>query len=649
MDKSLTIEQQLEVEHVAQSLFILPRRVLDLRYPISEVSKMREGQARLVQLRLKRIDYFDRYKKLITSTHKGKPVRADFLFEDRQGVEIEGSSFSPFSWKRVELGAVFYLSADLTYFRNRLQVSNPEIIPKSMVGKINPVYPAIRKKASSETVFQVTRDALEKNLDDASDYLLASAGFRADEVTNMLGVSAKEMLSAIHQPQTPQSWELAMETAKRFSIMEVLEKSERIRQRPPEKRSMLLTVPVEFNGIKITNDQKNAMEDIFADLRSGFPMRRLLSGDVGRGKTVPMVGAVASVWRAYKAQGTHRNIAILLPNENLVNQVIGQIARFFPDVECQAVVGTAKKKLAIDPSKVIIGTSAICHLKDYVADLLLVDEQHKFSREQREAIADSHTNMLEATATAIPRSIALITHGGMSVSIIRECPVVKNIKTMLVDDHVKKDMYRSMTEIVNSGDRLLIVYPLVEGSKASDAQTVEQGYHAWRGMFGDLVGMVHGKMSNEDKSAAIQSMRDGVTRVLISSSVVEVGLDIPDIKAMLIVRPQLYGLNQLHQLRGRLVRNGGDGHCYLYPEEELNEIELARLVALIETDDGFEIAEKDMELRGFGDLASDSDEQKGASSVTFRGLALMPSDFKALAESKAQQTDGQQKTRRISP
>jgi len=172
------------------------------------------------------------------------------------------------------------------------------------------------------------------------------------------------------------------------------------------------------------------------------------------------------------------------------------------------------------------------------------------------------------------------------------------------------------------------VYPLVEESETIDADTVEQGMNAWKKLYDDKVDMVHGKMTGDQKQQAIDDMKSGKTSVLVASSIVEVGLDIPDISVMLVVRPQRYGVNQLHQLRGRLARNGGRGDMFLFPEEDISEEALARLLVLVETNDGFEIAEKDMELRGFGDMAIDSEDQKGASEVTFRGLKLMPSDFK---------------------
>lgn len=636
MADTLTLEQSLEVEHIAQSLLILPRKVVDMRFSCSEVRNLREGTKQILQLRIKSVDLYDKSSQLIHEGHKRRAMRAVITFEDRHGVEIRGSSFMPYSWlnnDNIEMGAVHYLQADVETYKGKLQVNNGEVLPRYLVKKVNPIYPAIRKKADSQEVFMATRTALEHHLSDAADYLLASAGFRASEFESMTGMPAKDFIKALHAPETPESWEAAMEAAKQFSMLEVLAKSERIRNRDPEKQSMLLTTPVTFEGVTPTGDQDKAIDEIFSDLRSGFPMRRMVSGDVGTGKTLPIVGAIASVWRAYKAQGTHKNIAIMVPNDNLVNQVIGQIKRFFPDVECTAVSGKAKKK-NLDYSTVLVGTSALSFLKDYVADFLLIDEQHKFSREQREAISKSYTNILEATATAIPRSIALITHGGMEVSILRQCPVVKKIKSYLVDDENRHDMYRAMQDAVARGKRILIVYPLVKASKASDAQTVEQGYNAWKTMFGDRVCMAHGQMTNEQKNDAIQSMKDGSKQVLVSSSIVEVGMDVADIEIMLVMHPQRYGMNQLHQLRGRLVRNGGVGGFFMYPEEELNEIELARLQAIEETTDGFEISQRDMELRGFGDLASDSEDQNGASSVTFRGIALMPSDFDNMNSNK---------------
>lgn len=638
--QKLTLEESLEVKHISQALMILPRKVLDLRYPIKRSRTLTVGKRSLVQMDVVSLRYFNRQKKLVDPTPRSKPFRVNFIMKDAEGNFLEGTSFNPYAWMGVANGQQLNILADVTIFNGAMNLSNPEIIDPLYVGKVSPIYPAIRSKAKAEKVFGGTREAL-KNIDMAAEFMVANMGLRMADVEKACGYDAASLLKAIHDPDSPAAWEKAMAAAKALSVHEVRMKAERIKNRAPNKRSMLLTEPVEFSGVTLTGDQKRAIDEILADLRSGFPMMRLLSGDVGRGKTIPAVAAVASTWLAAQKSGQEVKVAVVLPNGNLVKQFIGQIERFFPEVRMEAIVNGRKSK--IDHSAVLVGTSAITFLKDYKADLLVIDEQHKFSREQREMVSAPHTNILEATATAIPRSIALITHGGMDVSILRDSPVQKDIRTHLVDFDSRGMIYDALDKCVAEGKRALLIYPMVNESDEIEATTVAEGHADWSSVYGDRVGMVHGKMKQEEKDAAVQAMRDGDISILVASSIVEVGLDIPDIVVEVVVSPDRYGMNQLHQMRGRLARNGGRGDMYLYPEKEVSEEALARLVALVELNDGFRIAEADMELRGFGDLGADSDEQTGASEVTLRGITIMPSDFSDMNAENGNQPIANQK------
>lgn len=638
---SLSVEDALEIEHISQSLLIIPRKLLDLRNPIKRISLMRSDSGKqVISLKLARKDYYSGSGKPMSVSSEGipvgRPARVSLSFIDDTGAYINSTCFQPFQFYNTPLDSNVAMLADLGEWNGKATLENIEIVPSGLIGKIVPVYPAMRGKAKSDVVFKATREALEHHLEAAADYLIGHAGMRREDVRELVGGDPEAVLLGLHDPLDTAEFEKAFEAAKKISMHEIQLKADRMKNRPPEKKSMLLTEPVAFNGITPTSDQESAIEAILGDIRSGFPMRRLLSGDVGRGKTLPMIAAAASVWRAHQKADRPVNIAIILPNEGLVNQVIANMQRHFPDVSVSPITGTRKK--IYEKGSVLVGTSAIGFLKDFVADLLIVDEQQKFSREQRESVSGPHTNILEATATAIPRTIALIQRGGMDVSILRESPVVKDIRTFLAGADDRHVLYEDIRNEVGARNRVLIVYPLVKEADAGDAgedrdaaeqtsPTVEEGFHAWREMFGDKVGMVHGQMSAEEKASAIQKMRDLETQVLVASSVVEVGLDIPDVTIMVVVDPQRYGMNQIHQLRGRLVRNGGKGNCYLFPTQPVRDEAMKRLMGLVETNDGFEIAERDLQLRGFGDLGADSDEQNGAANVTFRGIKLMPQDF----------------------
>lgn len=629
------IKQKLGFRHHAQALFFLPRKFLDLRFPIAEIGKLHEGSDIPLILKLRSVKWYNREGKL----QGGKPFRASLEFSDRYGQTIYGSTFFPFPWMKAPVDEVYPLLSGIEIFNDYFQVRSPEILPPGMLGSISTIYPAERSKVSSGNVREYVLDVLKDHLHDAADFLCANLGMKPDEIENEIGMSPVGFISSLHRPATPAAFDGARKAAKQLAIREIINRSDRIKHRHPNKRSILMADLPEISGqdsngkpIAPTLEQLAAIEDILKDFRSGYPMRRLLSGDVGTGKTLVFATAAASAYRA------GAGVAIMTPNEPLVHQIIQQINRFFPDVVCMPVTGKSKLKKAdmgkLKEPHVLVGTSALCNIDEYQADFVVVDEQHKFSREQREAISGPHTHILDASATAIPRSMALVTHGGMDVSILKDSPVSKQIVTEVIGQEDRGRVFAKMREAVSRGKRVLIVYSLVVGNEKSDATTVEEGFERWEKKFPGLVSKAHGKMKSEEKIKAIDEIKRGDKLIMVASSVAEVGLDIPDLEILMVNRPQCYGLSQLHQLRGRLARNGGEGFMYLFPEVEINEDAMERLRTIENTLDGFEIAERDLEMRGFGDTSDDSLEQSGAAASIFRGVVIMPSDMDGVLAKK---------------
>lgn len=640
----ITIQQRLEIQDTFELLFHIPTRVLDFRNPITTYGELHSNTNPTACAKLGYVDFaiYDRNKRQlgVADQHgyvsRGKAFRIDLRVIDRNRREFTISAFNPYQWvsldyktgiftSKIPLRTAVNLSISTKVTDDgRVFINANDWIDAEYVGKLVPVYPAVRKKIKGPELSKEIDKIYSTDIDMAANMLLAISDIAKDDFFEELGITPFEMLQAVHSPLTPDEFDDGLAAAKKFSVMQVMRKAEKIKGRPQSPLSVLNSVPVDFEGIKLTVDQVTAIAEIREDLLNGRPMRRLLTGDVGTGKTFPMIAIAVGVWRYYKLQGQHRNIAILLPNEPLVRQVAANIAKFCPDVDVELVLSKAKKKY--NPKSILIGTSAILNLPDYTAHLAIVDEQHKFSREQRERLAAPHTNMLEASATAIPRSTALIQFGGMEISYLRQCPVEKHFHTHIIQEDERVKMYHTIKKAMEAGKRIMIVYPLVEGNE-DDVLSATTGYEAWAKLHPGKVFLLHGKMKPEDKQPVIDSYKNTQSGLLVTTSIVEVGLDVTDVAVMVVVKPQRYGLNQLHQMRGRLARNGGHAYMFLYPSEDISEETYERLDALTKTTDGFEIAEIDMNQRGFGDIAEDSEDQSGSSSYTLVNVKLTINDF----------------------
>jgi ATP-dependent DNA helicase RecG len=379
---------------------------------------------------------------------------------------------------------------------------------------------------------------------------------------------------------------------------------------PGDYRERVRAIP-----FALTAEQLQAINEICADLGQHRPMRRILTGDVGSGKTCVFGSVCAAV-----ADGQGKSI-ILLPNYGLACQVARELSGYWPDLAIQTVTADAD---AIDPaSDILVGTTALLHRQlPWQPDLVVVDEQQKFSREQREQMVGPNTNLLESTATCIPRTMALARYGVVNVSKLTGSHCDKQISTQIWQRHQWKDLYARAMRTLDQGDQLLLVYPLRDkaevkdeeegGAKGPPLRNATEVFEGWDKRFPGRVRLLHGQMSDQDKDKALGDMREGKADVLISTTVVEVGVTLPRLRRAIIVHPERHGLTTLHQLRGRLARHGGEGWFDLFLPYPVKEPTMERLNVLVETTDGFAVSDRDMRLRGVGDLSRASEKQTGA-------------------------------------
>ncbi len=361
----------------------------------------------------------------------------------------------------------------------------------------------------------------------------------------------------------------------------------------------------------LTQSQQTALAEIRSDLQKPERMLRLLQGDVGAGKTIVALLSAARVIEA-GAQA-----AIMAPTEILARQHAETVKPLCEPAGIRAEILTGREKgakrnqllqaLEAGEIDVLIGTHALFQgsVNFRKLGLAIIDEQHRFGVHQRLALGDkaSDSDVLVMTATPIPRTLVMTYYGDMAVSALPDKPAGrKPIATSAVSKDRLDDLIARIGRAVSDGQKIYWVCPLVEESEELQATSAEERFQSLQEIFGDQVGLVHGRLSSTEKDAAMEAFRLGQTRILIATTVIEVGVDVPDAMIMILENAERFGLAQMHQLRGRVGRSERESHCILLYRAPLGQIAQERLRIMRETNDGFRIAEEDLKLRGEGEI-----------------------------------------------
>ena len=363
---------------------------------------------------------------------------------------------------------------------------------------------------------------------------------------------------------------------------------------------------------KLTESQLKVIKEIEDDIKKKNHMLRLLQGDVGSGKTIVALITLANVLK--------KNIqaAIMVPTEILAIQHYNYFSDLFKDTKVKIVLLTSKinskekesvkKEIEDGEAKIIIGTHAIFQKSINFKKLgyIIIDEQHRFGVHQKFQLSAKGCNphILVMTATPIPRTLALTMYGNMSISKITEMPANrKKIETITMPSGKISKIIKSLKDIVNKNLNAFWICPLIDESEKLDLTAATKRFEKLKKFFGNYVGIIHGKMSIEEKKETINKFKSKEILVLVSTTIIEVGIDVPDATFMIIEESNRFGLSQLHQLRGRIGRSDKKSTCVLvYKEKNLNEYSKKRLNTIKNNNDGFKIAEEDLKLRGFGEI-----------------------------------------------
>jgi ATP-dependent DNA helicase RecG len=514
-------------------------------------------------------------------------------------------------------GELRYVSGTATLYDGHLQMLHPDrVVDAAGLAKlplIDPVYPLTEGLHPNQL-----RKALELALARVPDL----PEWQDGEWLKRNGFpSFAEALRGIHRPATPAHLEPQSASWSRLAYDELLAGQlalallrghmRKRAGRGSAAEGLLRARIVAALPYSLTPSQHRAVADIIADLAQPNRMLRLLHGDVGSGKTVVALLAAATVIEA------GRQAAFMAPTEILARQHYATIAPLAAAAGIRVAILTGRERgrerpeilsaLATGEIDLIVGTHAL--FQDDVAfhDLALavVDEQHRFGVHQRLALArkGEAVDLLVLTATPIPRTLVLTYFGDMDVSELREKPAGRQkIDTRALPLERLAEVIEAVRRALDDGRRVYWVCPLVEESETVDLAAAEDRYQALRKRFGDTVELVHGRMRGAEKDRAMARFASGSARILVATTVIEVGVDVPQASVMVIEHAERFGLAQLHQLRGRIGRGSERSTCLLLYKAPLGETAKARLAILRETDDGFRIAEEDLRLRGEGDV-----------------------------------------------
>lgn len=370
-----------------------------------------------------------------------------------------------------------------------------------------------------------------------------------------------------------------------------------------------------FNEVlpfQLTKGQKETLSDIRTDLSSGLQMNRLIQGDVGAGKTVVAIGSMLM------ALDNNMQAAFMAPTEILAEQHYHTIKEYLEPMGVRFRLLTGGQSTALRQDiltdisggncQIVVGTHAIFQKSVEFRNLgiAIIDEQHRFGVKQRNEMLrkGDHPHLLVMSATPIPRSLAMTIYSDLDISVIKELPAGrKPIKTAVRTDKERSAIYSFLEQSIHEGSQAYVVFPLIEESEALDLKDATMGYEKLKRRFPELsVELLHGQMKSEEKENIMKRFADGRVQILVSTTVIEVGVDVPNATIMIIEHAERFGLSQLHQLRGRIGRGEKQSYCILMPGHQLSKSGRYRLKKMVETNDGFEIAEADLKLRGPGDF-----------------------------------------------
>ena len=555
----------------------------------------------------------------------GNAQRLSATFTDgRHSIELVW--FKGVKYVKLERNVQYLLFGKPSRFNHQYNFVHPELTPMSkvkpeMTQGLEPHYnttegmkrAGINSKAMRTIIIQLIPELRQRGLID-------TIGMDVVQRYHLMGLT--EALINIHFPKDMPTMQKARERLKFEELFYI--QMQILRQMKRREQNHGFCMPIvgkSFHAFyqnclpfPLTNAQKRVIREIQTDLKSGKQMNRLLQGDVGSGKTiVALLTALLAIDNGYQA-------CIMAPTEILANQhyqTITELLAPLSRVNCQLLTGstTPKQRLPIHQQlqsgeiNILIGTHALIEDNVQFANLglCIIDEQHRFGVAQRAKLWNKNTqppHILVMTATPIPRTLAMTVYGDLQVSIIDELPPGrKPVQTLHYSIQRRATINQFITQQIELGRQVYVVYPLIKENEKLDLQDLTNGYNQLCETFPEYrISMVHGQMRAKDKDEQMQRFANGETQILVATTVIEVGVNVPNASVMIIENAERFGLSQLHQLRGRVGRGAEQSYCILLTRVEMSKDTRKRMDIMVATNDGFRIAEADLQLRGPGDL-----------------------------------------------
>jgi ATP-dependent DNA helicase RecG len=546
-------------------------------------------------------------------------------FEDRTG-EIELVWFQGIPWvlDKIKPGVEYVVFGKPNRFGRTISIAHPEMEPLAdshdKPGFLQPVYSISEKlrtrhmdsKFLGKLIQEVLRMAQSHIRETLPDYLLKNENL----------ISKKVALQQIHMPSNQESLLQAQNRLKfeelfyiqlRLLTLKVV-RQEKFKGMVFNDASILTKFYKDYLPFELTDAQKRVIREIYADMKTGKQMNRLLQGDVGSGKTI-----VAFICMLI-AIGGGAQAALMAPTEILAQQHFANLKKHADKmgIPIALLTGSTKKSarkplhIALEEGhlKILIGTHALLEeeVKFQRLGLAIIDEQHRFGVAQRSRLwqknEDVYPHVLVMTATPIPRTLAMTLYGDLEISVIDELPKGrKPIKTIHKFDSHRLEVNGFLKKQLEGGRQIYVVYPLIEESEKLDLKHLMDGYESISRSFPEVpISIVHGQMRPEAKDFEMARFVKGETKIMVATTVIEVGVDVPNASVMVIESAERFGLSQLHQLRGRVGRGAEQSYCILMTDYKISADSRVRIDTMVRTNNGFEIAETDLKLRGPGDL-----------------------------------------------
>lgn len=555
-------------------------------------------------------------------TGLGRKKRLTAIFKDDTGaIELVWFRSIAQIQRMYTPGKEYLIFGKPTFYNGTVSINHPEVddVDKSVyIQGLTPVYISSDKKKgiSNRSIRNSVKALIDMIIDSIEDPLPAWIRSRYA----LMGY--KETLLNIHNPPNV---ELLQQARRRMKFEELFFINMNIYQQKTNRKNfegyIFNTVGINFNKLyndilpfDLTNAQKRVIKEIFYDCNSGKQMNRLVQGDVGCGKTL------VALFSMLMAVDNGCQACMMAPTEILAQQHFESIAELLSELDLNVSLLTGSTKaserrdihesLKCGNTNILIGTHAIIEDNVEFAQLgmAIIDEQHRFGVQQRSRVWSKNSfkapHILIMSATPIPRTLAMTLYGDLDVSVIDELPSGrKPIKTYHYFEDKMYEVFNILRKEIAKGRQVYVVYPMIEENESQDFKDLETGFETFTGIFPDYrVAMIHGKMKSNYKDTIMNDFKEHKIDILLSTTVIEVGVNVPNASVMVIESANRFGLSQLHQLRGRVGRGANQSYCILISNNKIGDDAKKRLSIMVETNDGFEISEEDMKIRGFGDI-----------------------------------------------